>query len=67
VDQGRRQRGRGLDRRLSVNLTVDVYDSLDQLAQRHGVSLSWLTRQACERLLHDAEQGQLALPLGSGR
>ena len=39
--------------RLSVSLTSEQHERLAQIAQKHRVSISWVVREAIERLLSE--------------
>lgn len=50
--------------RFTVNIDADQFERLQRLAERNGVSMAWLGRQAIARFL--AEQGpqsELPFPL----
>jgi len=49
--------------RITVSLQNVEHAALSELAERHDVSLSWLTRQAIVEFLERHKQGELQLPL----
>ena len=42
--------------RVTVSLTASAYDTLNALAQKDEVSVSWVVRRAVERYLHSYRQ-----------
>lgn len=59
--QGARRRTKGA--RLSISLTQEQYDALQELADKNNVTLAWLGRYAVDQLLQQTGAGQLPLPL----
>lgn len=53
--------------RITVSLSESDHAALSALAERHDVSLSWLTRKAVTDFLERYENEELQLPLGLGR
>lgn len=55
--------------RLTVNLSDDEYDALEQLAEKSKVSKAWLGRHAISSLLESAQndENQMPLPLSRQR
>jgi len=56
----RKRRAKRLGSRLSVSLTTDQKDAIEDLASRTGVPLAWVMRRAVERLLENPDD--LGLP-----
>ena len=49
--------------RFTVNIDADQFEHLQRLAERHGVSMAWLGRQAIARFLAEQEpQSELPFP-----
>ena len=49
--------------RFTVNIDADQFERLQRLAERHGVSMAWLGRQAIARFLADQGlQSELPFP-----
>ena len=49
--------------RFTVNIDAHQFERLQRLAERHGVSLAWLGRQAIAQFLADQEpQSELPFP-----
>ena len=49
--------------RFTVNIDADQFERLQRLAERHGVSLAWLGRQAIAQFLADQyPQSELPFP-----
>jgi len=55
-------KGEGRALRLSVSLESALHTRLERIANRNRVSIAWVIRYACEKLLQDAELSQLKLP-----
>lgn len=53
--------------RITVSLSDSDHAALSALAERHDVSLSWITRKAITDFLERYENEELQLPLGLGR
>lgn len=61
--RGARQQAKA--HRLSISLTRDQYDALQELAEKNNVTLAWLARYALDQLLQQTGAGQQPLPLRS--
>ena len=49
--------------RFTVNIDADQFERLQRLAERHGVSMAWLGRQAIARFLAEhGPQSELPFP-----
>lgn len=49
--------------RLTVNIDADQFERLQRLAERHGVSMAWLGRQAIAQFLaNEGPQSELPFP-----
>ncbi|WP_350085034.1 ribbon-helix-helix domain-containing protein [Thalassobaculum sp.] len=46
-------------RRLTTTVSRDQAERLEEIAERNGVSVSWLLRRAAERLIEEADGGPL--------
>jgi hypothetical protein len=60
--RGPRRRAKTLGSRLTVSLTQEQHKGLQELADKHSVTLAWLARYAVDQLLRRGGS-QLPLPL----
>lgn len=49
--------------RIAISLEDEEFDELDEMANKHDVSLSWIGRQAVLEFLSRYKDQQLRLPL----